>query len=165
VYGSAAEYAQRILGGFSAKAAHNKKESLACFIGVIVTTLAVSVFVAFGEGRTYGKIVPVCLSLIATALSTWLQFRKPHQLWGIYRSAQRYIEDHLVRYHFGLEEYSDGDKDKLLARNVAAIALAAHEQWVPLIPSPEGLDKMKAHSGRDIALAVRDKDKNDGSSD
>jgi hypothetical protein len=135
----------RIRAHFAKKAEHNKRESLGLFVLVITATLSVSGFVAFGNDTITGKVVPLCLSLIATATSTWLQFRKPHQLWAIYRSAQRYVENALVKYRFGIDEYeSASDKNKLLAKNVAQIALAAHELWVPLVPSPEQLDRLRA---------------------
>jgi hypothetical protein len=128
-----------------ARAEHNKRESLGSFVLVIIATLAVSVFVAFGNDTVTSKVIPLCLSLIATAMNTWLQFRKPHQLWAIYRSAQRYVESHLVRFRFEIDEYSpENGRDILLAKNVSQIALAAHELWVPLVPSPEGLERLRS---------------------
>lgn len=141
---NALAYAQRMKNHFASKADHNKRESLGYFILVIVSTLAVSAFVAFGEHKITSKVIPLCLSLVATAASTWLQFRKPHQLWAIYRTAQRYIESHMVRFRFEIDEYGDAQgREKLLAKRVAQIALAAHELWVPLIPSPEGLERLR----------------------
>ena len=140
---SASQYAQRMRKHFALKADHNKRESLAGFTFVVIGTLAVSGFVAFGTDVILAKIVPLCLSLTATAVSTWLHFRRPHQLWGIYRSAQRYIENNQVKHRFGVDEYGTAsDKDALLAKAVAEIALAANALWLPLIPSPEGLEKM-----------------------
>jgi hypothetical protein len=159
---SAFEYAQRIRKHFADKAEHNKLESLGFFVLTIVATLTISVFIAFGDSLLTGKIVPVCLSLIATAASTWLQFRKPHQLWAIYRSAQRYIESNLVHYRFEIDEFARAkDKDKLLAKQVAQIALAAHELWVPLIPSPEGLDKLRSTPTTQLVARPGELAKND----
>jgi hypothetical protein len=139
---SAAQYAHRMRKHFALKADHNKRESLAGFTFIVIGTLAVSGFVAFGTDVILAKIVPLCLSLTATAVSTWLHFRRPHQLWGIYRSAQRYVENNQVKHRFGVDEYGTAsDKDALLAKAVAEIALAANALWVPLIPSPEGLEK------------------------
>lgn len=141
---TASQYARRMKDHFAAKADHNKAESMLGFLFVIVGTLAVSAFVAFGKEEWTAKIIPVCLSLAVTGASTWLHFRRPHQLWAIYRSAQRYVENHQVKYRFGVDEYGrTKDKDRLLARNVAIIALTAHELWVPLVPSPEGLDRLR----------------------
>ena len=155
-------YAQRIRRHFAVKAEHNKRESLGLFVLVITATLAVSGFVAFGSDTITGKVVPVCLSLIATATSTWLQFRKPHQLWAIYRSAQRYIENALVKYRFEIDEYDGVDKNKLLAKNVAQIALAAHELWVPLVPSPEQLDRLRATPAAQLVPRPGEKPAKDG---
>jgi hypothetical protein len=151
---NALAYAQRMKIHFARKADHNKLESLGYFILVIVTTLAVSAFVAFGESKLTSKVIPLCLSLIATAASTWLQFRKPHQLWAIYRTAQRYIESHMVKFRFEVDEYSDEKvREKLLAKHVAQIALAAHDLWVPLIPSPEGLERLRPASSAKLVPA------------
>ena len=142
---TASQYAKRMKAHFSVKADHNKAESLSGFLLVIVGSLAVSGFVAFGQGLVLARIVPVALSLLVSAASTWLHFRRPHQLWAIYRSAQRYIESHQVKHKFAIDEYGRAsDKDRLLAKNVAAIALTAHELWVPLIPSPEGLEQLRS---------------------
>jgi hypothetical protein len=144
---TASQYARRMRSHFARKADHNKAESLAGFLFVILGTLAVSGFVAFGTGEFLAKIIPVCLSLLVTAASTWLHFRRPHQLWAVYRSAQRYIENHQVKHRFDVDEYERAtDKDRVLARSVAAIALSAHELWVPLVPSPEGLEQLRSPS-------------------
>lgn len=96
----------------------------------------------------------MCLSLIATAASTWLQFRKPHQLWAIYRTAQRHIESHMVKFRFEVDEYSDEkEREKLLAKHATQIALAAHDLWVPLIPSPEGLERPRPASSAKLLPA------------
>jgi hypothetical protein len=155
-------YAQRVRRHFAVKADHNKLESLGLFALVIAATLAVSGFVAFGNDMITGKVVPVCLSLIATATSTWLQFRKPHQLWAIYRSAQRYIENALVKHRFEIDEYEGADRNKLLAKNVAQIALAAHELWVPLVPSPEQLDRLRVTPGAQLVARPGEKPAKDG---
>lgn len=132
---------------FTKKADHNKAESLIGFRLAVVSTVAVSGFVALGDTPLLSKVIPLILSLLSTAMVTWLHFRRPHQLWAIYRSAQRYIESHQVKHRFGVEEYSrTKDKDALLAANVVKIALAAHELWVPLVPSPEGLERIATSS-------------------
>jgi hypothetical protein len=141
---TAPQYAERTRRHFAGKAEHNKHESLTSFLVVIVATLAVSGFVAFGNDTLTSKIIPLCLSLLATATSTWLQFRKPHQLWAIYRSAQRYVEHHIVQFRYKIGDYEQAeDREKLLAKHVSQIALAAHEMWVPLVPSPEGLERLR----------------------
>jgi hypothetical protein len=66
----ALSYAQRARVHLASKAEHDKRESLGLFVLVITATLAVSGFVAFGNDMVTGKIVPLCLSLIATATST-----------------------------------------------------------------------------------------------
>ena len=158
----ALSYAQRARTHFARKAEHNKRESLGLFVLVITATLAVSGFVAFGNDTMTGKIIPLCLSLIATATSTWLQFRKPHQLWAIYRSAQRYVENAVVRHRFDIDEYDGPDKDKVLAKNVAQIVLAAHELWVPLVPSPERLERLRSPPAAEIVPRPGEKSSKEG---
>lgn len=162
---TASQYAQRMKAHFSVKADHNKAESLSGFLVVILGSLAVSGFVAFGTGELLARIVPVGLSLLVTAASTWLHFRRPHQLWAIYRSAQRYIENHQVKHKFEIDEYGRSkDKDRLLAKNVATIALTAHELWVPLIPSPEGLEQLRSPKTTMVRPPASSETGDDGSS-
>lgn len=143
----AATFAEDTRAGFARKADHNKRESLICFGATVCCTLFAPLFVTLGEGILLGKIVPSVLSLLAAGSTAWLQLRKPQQLWALYRDCQRRIEDHQTRYRYHLGEYlDDAERNRTLADNVRQIAWTAHEQWVPLVPSPEALvDPSKKH--------------------
>lgn len=113
---------------------------------VVLCTAVVPLFITLGEGYWWGKTVPAALSTLAAIASAWLQLRKPQQLWTIYRSAQREIEDQETKRRFLIDKYAKAaDPDKLLAESVAAIALNAHHQWVPNVPNP---DHLKSSSDR-----------------
>ncbi|MCC6590188.1 MAG: DUF4231 domain-containing protein [Bryobacterales bacterium] len=125
---------------FERKAAHNKRESQFCFMAVVLCTGIVPLFITLGEGPVWGKAVPAVLSTLAAIATAWLQLRKPQQLWSLYRSAQRELEDHDTKRNFLIDEYESApDPDKLLAKNVAAISLNVHHQWVPMVPNPDHL--------------------------
>ena len=136
-------FCRTTIEGFKAKAAHNKRESQVCFMAVVLCTGVVPLFITLGEGFWWGKAIPATLSTLAAIATAWLQLRKPQQLWSLYRSAQRELEDHEVKRKFLIGDYQGTpDPDKLLAANVAAIALNVHNQWVPMVPNP---DHLKAH--------------------
>ncbi len=137
------DFAERTRRGFERKSDHNKSESLFLFILVITSTLSAPLFVTLGRGLLVGKIIPSILSLCAAAATAWLQLRKPQQLWALYRTCQRRIEDEKTHYAHAIGDYEDADSpDKMLADRVAAIALDAHNEWLPLIPSPERMGQI-----------------------
>lgn len=152
---TAQDFCQRTIDGLKRKSDHNKREALWTFIAVIVTTLSTPMFVTLGSGVFWGKVVPSVLSLAAAGCTAWLQQRKPQQLWAMYRTAQRELEDHLTRHRFALAPYEEaGAPDKMLAERVAEIALGLHYQWVPLVPNPDGLRSLQhpstpAQNGKD----------------
>src|SRR5829696_1738539 len=92
------EFCDRLIRGFSTKADKKKIEAVACFLLVITSTLSAPLFVTLGTGVLWGKVVPSALSLAAAGATAWLQLRKPQQLWTMYRSAQRELEDHRTRF-------------------------------------------------------------------
>jgi hypothetical protein len=144
---SPVDFCERKISHFKEKADHNKAEALRCFIGTIACTLSTPLFVTLGSGLWVGKIIPSVLSLLAAAATAWLQLRKPQQLWSLYRTTQRELEDRQVRYRYLVGEFRDvADPDKLLAENVADIALAAHQQWALLVPTPERIKALAAGS-------------------
>ena len=134
------DYCNQICASLKTKADHNKRESLLSFILVISASLLAPLCVTLGEGLLLGKIIPSVLSLSAAGATAWLQLRKPQQLWTLYRSAQRELEDCSARHIYQIGAFSDlGTRDKLLATKVADIAISVHRQWVPLVPNPEKL--------------------------
>jgi SMODS and SLOG-associating 2TM effector domain 1 len=127
---TAQQFCQRIIGGVKRKADHNKREALWAFIAVIATTLSTPVFVTLGPGVFWGKVVPSVFSLAAAGCTAWLQLRKPQQLWAMYRTAQRELEDHQTRHRFALAPYEGiAAPDKMLAERVAEVAMGLHQQW------------------------------------
>lgn len=133
-------YAERTAISFKKKADHNKNESLTCFISILVASLSAPLFITLGETDLFSKIIPSILSVIAAALTSWLQLRKPQKLWSMYRGSQRLIEDHITKYTFKIGDYKIHDKPEcLLAEKVAEIALSAHQEWTTVIPTPETL--------------------------
>jgi hypothetical protein len=142
---SPVEFCERKISHFKQKADHNKAEALRCFIVTIACTLSTPIFVTLGSGLWVGKIIPSVLSLLAAAATAWLQLRKPQQLWSLYRTTQRELEDRQVRHRYHVGEFRDvADPDKLLAEKVADIALAAHQQWALLVPTPEKVKGLAA---------------------
>lgn len=129
--------------GFKVKADHNKNEALLCFILVISSSLIAPLFVTLGEGLVLGKIIPSILSLVAAGTTTWLQLRKPQQLWALYRDCQRKVEREQMRHEFKFGGYEkSSNPDRLLMQRVSDIAMDAHDQWMPMVPNPERIGAM-----------------------
>jgi hypothetical protein len=134
------EWCDELIAAFSKKSNHNKTESQTLFWAVIGSTLLTPLFVTLFSSWLLGKVVPSLLSVCATGATAWLQLRKPQQLWALYRSAQRELEDHRRRHLYRLNDYQDAaDPDKLLAEKVADIAINVHRQWVPMVPNIDNL--------------------------
>ena len=126
------------------KANHNKFEALWSFKAVMLSTLLSPLFVAFGDGLVYGKIIPAILSLIAAAFTAWIQLRKPQSLWTNYRTAQRRMEVELDSYKFKLHGYDDEgcNPEKILMTRVNDIYLETHYKWSDLVPTAHELNKI-----------------------
>lgn len=148
---SAEEFCVAVISGFGEKATHNKNESMLCFWASMGGALLVPVFVTLGPGiaETTGcpatefwlsKVIPSLLSVCVAFSTGWLQLRKPQQLWALYRTSQRELEDNLQKYRFCVEDYADAEsRDKLLVERVTKIALDAHYAWRPMVPNPENI--------------------------
>jgi len=131
---AAESYCDGLIKGILKKAEHNKHESLGCFMLAVVCTTTVPLFITLGDGFWLSKVVPSCLSAIATGATAWLQLRKPQHLWALYRTAQRELEDHRTRYLHGLDAYAEPtERHKILAENAADIAIDLHYDWLPVI--------------------------------
>lgn len=144
-------FCKSIIKGFEEKSTHNKTESMLCFWLSMGGALAAPVFVTLGDDLAkmlgdYGsvfvlsKLVPTLLSVSVAFSTAWIQLRKPQQLWALYRTSQRELEDNLYKYQYKVGEYSKHpEPDKLLIENVARIALDAHYSWLPMVPNPEDI--------------------------
>ncbi|MGO8151460.1 DUF4231 domain-containing protein [Rhizobium leguminosarum] len=148
-YASSEDYYSAVRKSLRSKADHNKNESQLCFSLAITCTLASPLFVTLGHGDLFAKIVPATLSVIAAALSSWLQLRKPQRLWAIYRRAQRELEREKSHFDFKLGEYGvTTDPEILLAERVSDIVFKVHERWEGLVPEVEALGNHIAPLGR-----------------
>lgn len=135
--------------GFKEKSDHNKRESMLCFWFSMGGSLAAPIFVTLGEdiakllggsGSSFilSKLIPTLLSAAVAFSTAWLQLRKPQQLWALYRTSQRHLEDNLNKYRFKVAEYSKHEyPDQLLVERITQIALDAHYSWLPMVPNPE----------------------------
>ncbi|MNG16103.1 hypothetical protein D3C84_999840 [compost metagenome] len=102
--------------------------------------LAAPLFLTLGAGLFLEKIVPSTLSALVALSTAWLQLRKPQQLWALYRTSQREIENNLYKFQYKILDYKDSaDPERLLVERVSKIALDTHYSWLPMIPSPENL--------------------------
>ena len=141
---SPTQLCQRLIRHYETKADHNKAEALRCFSLVIVCTLITPLFITLGSGLWLGKVLPSALSLIAGGATAWLQQRKPQQLWSLYRTAQRELEVQKLSFDYLIDEYeSAAHPDKVLARSVAAVVHRTHQQWMPVVPSPDSIKLME----------------------
>ncbi|NMD51210.1 DUF4231 domain-containing protein [Shewanella sp. DNRA4] len=142
----AEKYAIEQVNHYKKKANHNKFESIWCFKSAMVCSLLCPLFVSLGEGIWLSKVIPSLLSAFAAFSTAWLQLRKPHALWAVYRTAQRKIETSLAHYQFRVGKYSGmsdsiKEADKLLISEVTNFASEAHNTWAKNVPDASSLNK------------------------
>lgn len=140
---TAIDYADEVRRHFERKANHNKNESLGVLTLILLATTLSPLFISFGEDVWYGKIIPSVLSLAAASLTAWMQLRRPQQLWGIYRDAERQIEVQIARCRYAVGDYGENgvtrSPEKLLVDSVTSILMATHERWMGVLPGPESI--------------------------
>ncbi len=153
---SAEEYCKSVINSFKSKATHNKNESICFFWVSMGGALLAPLFVTLGEDianflGNYGsvflfsKLIPSILSIAVAFSTAWLQLRKPQQLWALYRTSQRELENCLSEFQYKINDFENcTDTEKLLAQKVSKIALAAHYDWLPMVPNPENLSTPSA---------------------
>ncbi len=153
---SAEEYCKSVINSFKSKATHNKNESICFFWVSMGGALLAPLFVTLGEDianflGNYGsvflfsKLIPSILSIAVAFSTAWLQLRKPQQLWALYRTSQRELENCLSEFQYKINDFENcSDTEKLLAQKVSKIALAAHYDWLPMVPNPENLSTLSA---------------------
>ncbi|WP_150727316.1 DUF4231 domain-containing protein [Pseudomonas fluorescens] len=133
-------FTKNLIEGFKSKAAHNKNESIFFFWLSMGGALTAPLFLTLGSGMFLEKVVPSILSALVAVSTTWLQLRKPQQLWALYRTSQRELEDNLYKFQYKILDYNDATHpEKLLIERVSKIALDAHYSWLPMVPNPENL--------------------------
>jgi len=94
----------------------------------------------WGSIFVFSKLIPSLLSVAVAFSTAWLQLRKPQQLWALYRTSQRELENCLSEFQHKIKDFTDStDPDKLLAEKVSEIALSAHYAWLPMVPNPENV--------------------------
>lgn len=134
------EFAKAVIKGFKVKASHNKNESMLFFWLAMGGALTAPLFVTLGSGVILEKIIPSILSALVAFSTAWLQLRKPQQLWALYRTSQRELEDNLYKFQYKILDYQDSlEPEKLLVERVSKIALEAHYSWLPMVPNPESI--------------------------
>ena len=160
---SAEEYCQSVIDAFKSKSTHNKNESIYFFWISMGGALLAPLFVTLGEDMAkllgdYGsifilsKLIPSILSVAVAFSTAWLQLRKPQQLWALYRTSQRELENCLSEFQYRIKDFKDSideDANKLLAEKVSEIALASHYAWLPMVPNPENISSSSATNIKD----------------
>jgi hypothetical protein len=153
---SAQDFCRDRIRHFEAKADHNKAEALRVFVTLISCALASPLFITLGQGTILGKVVPSVLSSVAAGCAIWLQQRKPQQLWTLYRTTQRRLENEEIGFRFAINQYEEAnDPEKLLAQRTALMCMTANDLWAPLVPNP---DKVIGIAGIEGAGPARNQD-------
>lgn len=155
---SAEEYCQSVIDGFTSKSTHNKNESIYFFWISMGGALLAPLFVTLGTDMAhslgdwasafvFSKLIPSILSIAVAFSTAWLQLRKPQQLWALYRTSQRELENCLSEFQHKIKDFKDCENpDKLLAEKVSEIALASHYAWLPMVPNPENISSSSTTS-------------------
>lgn len=158
---SAEEYCQSMINGFEKKSTHNKKESMYFFWVSMGGALLAPLFVTLGEDMAkllgdygsifiFSKLIPSILSIAVAFSTAWLQLRKPQQLWALYRTSQRELENSLSEFQHKIKDFTNSTtSDKLLAVKVSEIALASHYAWLPMVPNPENVSSSSAPTSQE----------------
>ena len=131
------EFANAHIQHFKKKADHNKFESLSTYQIIMLSTLLAPIFITLGDTIVLEKIIPSVLSVSAALGTSWLQLRKPQQLWSTYRTTQKEIEYELSLYQFNAGKYEDAaEADSMFIENVSRLVFVAHDKWLNVVPKP-----------------------------
>ena len=136
------EYSKKISDGIKAKAKKNKEFSTLLFFVVLFSTVVSPVLILISDNFWISKFSPAILTACAALASYWIQLRKPHERWALYRTAQRDIEFEIDQFTFKNGDYSEENPDKVLADRVSKRALKLHYDWMPLVPKSKELQKL-----------------------
>ena len=131
-------YCEEKINEMKNKANHNKNETLWSFRIIMISTLAVPLFISFGDSNLLSKVIPSILSAISAFSTAWVQLRKPNQLWSLYRTAQRELENELDLYKFNSKKYSEVEhKEQLLIEEFFSKYYEVNDEWKKLVPKAE----------------------------
>lgn len=120
------------------KADHNKRETLWSFKVIMISSLVIPLFIAFGPNEWISKVIPSVLSAVSAFVTAWIQLRKPNQLWTLYRTSQRELEQEVNLYKFESKKYkSSENKEQLLIEEFSEKYYKINEQWAKLVPKSE----------------------------
>ena len=135
-------YSNKICEGIKAKAKKNKDLSTFLFLVVLLSTVVSPVLILISNNFYISKLCPAILTAFAALASYWIQLRKPHERWALYRTAQRDIEFEIDQHAFQNGDYAGENADKVLADKVSKRALKLHYDWMPLVPKSKELQKL-----------------------
>ena len=126
---------------FSKKANHNKRESLFFFGAALVGSLLTPMFFTLGDSLLFSKIIPSLLSALSAFSISWLQLRKPQQLWFLYRTSQRDLENLILKYNYGIAPFDINEHMNIpfFISQIIIIKERSHNHWAKLTPSPESI--------------------------
>jgi hypothetical protein len=136
-------FALEICKGIKKKSDKNKNLSTFLFLVVLIATVVTPLLILISDNFYVSKLSPAILSALAALSSYWIQLRKPHERWCLYRTAQRKIEFEMNKYKYSVDEYNTTDKDTILVRTVNELALKLHYDWMPMVPSTKDIHEIK----------------------
>lgn len=130
---------------FKCKADHNKMESMFFFISALLGTLLTPIFFTMGETTLLSKVIPSLLSALSAFSISWLQLRRPQQLWALYRGCQRDIENLILKHEYDIEPFNSkkNEKDEIFISKLIEIKTSSHKSWAKLTPSPDSISSTK----------------------
>ncbi|AKH95207.1 DUF4231 domain-containing protein [Elizabethkingia anophelis] len=137
------DFAKEISQGIKEKADKNKNFSTFLFLVVLLATVITPLLILISDNFWVSKVSPAVLSASAALASYWIQLRKPHERWALYRTTQREIESEINKYTYSIEEYREENRDTLLAKKVNELALNLHYEWMPMVPTTKELQAIK----------------------
>ncbi len=138
------EYWRALRTHFAKKADHNKNETHILVASAIVAALMSSAFVTLGDSFILSKVAPTTLNSVVILAVVWLRFRQPQKLWGIYRSAQRELENEKYSHELGLGQYErldESEKNKAFSERLLEIHNQTHKLWSATVPDIDVITK------------------------
>lgn len=138
------EFAIKTCNGIKTKSDKNKNFSTFLFLVVLIATVITPLLILISDNFYISKAIPAFLSASAALSSYWIQLRKPHERWALYRTTQREIESELNKYRYSIDEYDIPNKDTFLVKKVNELALKLHYDWMPMVPTTKEIQTIKS---------------------